>query len=176
MIIADFKEFIHKFLKVYFDDWIVFGLVKFHVASLCLLFDTYHRHQISLNLKKCVFFVPYGILLGHVVCKQGLMVDPTKIVFIINLEALKNVKQLCGTMGHIGYYRKFINEYAPITAPMKKQLKKDVTFCWDEDFQHSLDILKEKIVNVPSLVFPNWKKEFHVHVDASCIVLGAVLT
>ena len=26
------------------------------------------------------------------------------------------------------------------------------------------------------LVFPDWKKEFHVHVDASCIVLGVVLT
>ena len=26
------------------------------------------------------------------------------------------------------------------------------------------------------LVFQDWKKEFHVHVDASCIALGAVLT
>lgn len=26
------------------------------------------------------------------------------------------------------------------------------------------------------LVFPNWKKDFHVHMDASCIALGVVLT
>jgi len=37
------------------------------------------------------------------------MVDPTKIVVIVNLEAPKNVKQLRATLGHIGYYRKFIN-------------------------------------------------------------------
>ena len=32
------------------------------------------------------------------------------------------------------------------------------------------------MVTAPILVFPNWKKEFHVHVDASCIALGVVLT
>ena len=59
---------------------------------------------------------------------------------------------------------------------MEKLLKKDVMFCWDEEFQHNLDVLKEKMVTTPILVFPYWKKEFHVHVDASCIVLGKVLT
>lgn len=32
------------------------------------------------------------------------------------------------------------------------------------------------MVTVPMLVFPDWKKEFHVHVDASCILLGVVLS
>ena len=32
------------------------------------------------------------------------------------------------------------------------------------------------MVTVLILVFPDWKKEFHVHVDASCIALGVVLT
>jgi len=32
------------------------------------------------------------------------------------------------------------------------------------------------MVTAPILVFLDWKKEFHVHVDASCIVLGAALT
>ena len=60
--------------------------------------------------------------------------------------------------------------------PMEKMLKKDVSFCWNNDCKKSLDILKEKMVTTSILVFPDWKKEFHVHVDASCIALGAVLT
>ena len=55
-------------------------------------------------------------------------------------------------------------------------MKKDVTFYWNEDCQKSLDVLKVKMVIVPILVFPYWKNEFHVHVDASFIVLGALLT
>lgn len=77
VLVVAFKEFIQKFLEVYFDDWTVFGLVKNHFASLRLMLDTCRKYQISLNLKKCIFCVPCGILLGHVVCKQGLMVDPT---------------------------------------------------------------------------------------------------
>ena len=74
ILVATFKEYIHKFLEVYLDDWTIFGLVKHHVASLRLMLDTCRWHQIALNLKKHTFLVPFGNLLGHVVCKQGLMV------------------------------------------------------------------------------------------------------
>ena len=76
VVVSSFKEFIHKFLEVYFDDWTNFGLLKDHIASLRLMLDKCRQHQISLNLKKCIFCAPFGILLGHIVCKQGLMVDP----------------------------------------------------------------------------------------------------
>jgi hypothetical protein len=129
-----------------------------------------------LNIKKCIFNTPFGILLGHVVCKQGLLVDPAKIVVIVNLPPPKSVHQLRATLGHTGYYRKFIKSYTQITAPMEKLLKKDIKFQWNDECQQSLDILKEKMVTTPILVFPDWSKEFHVHVDASSIALGAVLT
>jgi len=59
---------------------------------------------------------------------------------------------------------------------MEKLLKKDVTFYWNEDYKKILDVLKGKMVTALILVFPNWEKEFHVHVDASRIALGANLT
>jgi len=40
MVVAAFKEYIHKFLEVYFNDWMIFGLLKKHVASLRLMVDT----------------------------------------------------------------------------------------------------------------------------------------
>lgn len=58
---------------------------------------------------------------------------------------------------------------------MEKLLKKDVTFQWNEECQNSLDILKEKMVTAPILVFPDRNKEFHVHVDESCLALGVIL-
>eukprot|EP00253_Pinus_taeda_P027326 PITA_27326 len=95
--------------------------------------DGFSRYQIVLNFKKFIFCVPFRILLGHVVCKQGLMVDPTNIVVIMDLESTRNVKQLHATLGHTRYYREFIKEYAQITTPMEKLLKKDTTFYWDKE-------------------------------------------
>ena len=90
-----------------------------------------HKIYISLNLKKCIFCAPFGILLGHIVCRQGLMVDPANIAIIVNLPTPNSVKQLRTVIGHTGYYRKFIKGYAKITAPMGKLLKKDVKFLWN---------------------------------------------
>jgi len=42
IVVVAFKEFIHKFLEVYLDDWTVFGLVKKHLPSLQLMLDTCH--------------------------------------------------------------------------------------------------------------------------------------
>jgi hypothetical protein len=39
IVIAYFREFIHKFIKVYIDDWMVYSLLKEHVALVCLMFD-----------------------------------------------------------------------------------------------------------------------------------------
>ena len=44
VVIATFEDFIHKFLDVYFDDWMLFGMVKHHVTSLWLMLDTFERY------------------------------------------------------------------------------------------------------------------------------------
>jgi len=54
-------------------------------------------------------------------------------------------------------------------------LKKEVKFQWNEHCQQSLHTLKQKLVIAPILVFLDWKKDFHVHVDESSIMLGIVL-
>lgn len=123
-----FKEFIHKFLEVYFDDWKIFGMVKKHVSSLLLILDIYRKYEISLNLKKWFFCLTYGILLGHVFCKEGMMVDPPKIIVFINWDPQNNVKKLCATLGDTTYYHKFNMAYVQITTQMEKLLKKDDIF------------------------------------------------
>ena len=55
VVVAAFKNFIHKFLEVYLDDWIVFSLLKDHVEVLRLMLDRCIQCHISLNIKKCIF-------------------------------------------------------------------------------------------------------------------------
>jgi hypothetical protein len=39
VVVAAFKEFIHNFLEVYLDDWIVFSLLKDHIKVLRIMLD-----------------------------------------------------------------------------------------------------------------------------------------
>ena len=58
---------------------------------------------------------------------------------------------------------------------MEKLLKHDAKYEWNKECQNFLDILKERMVTASILVFPDCKKIFHVHVDASSIALGVIL-
>jgi len=104
------------------------------------------------------------------------LVDPSKIAIIVDFPPPTLVKQLHTMLGHTRYYRKFIKVYALITTPMEKLMKKYFQFSWTKECQTSFDTLNQKMVTATILVFPDWSKEFHVHVDVSSIALGVVLS
>jgi hypothetical protein len=54
-------------------------------------------------------------------------------------------------------------------------LRKDTKYQWNDECQHDSNTVKENMVTAPILVFPDWEKIFHVHVDALAITLGAIL-
>lgn len=110
----------------------MFILLKKHIEVLCLILDRCRKLLISWNLKKCIFFSPFGILLRHIIYKQGLLVDPSKIVVILVMPLPTSIRQLRAILGHIGYYKKIIKGHAYITTSVERLLKKDVQFQWIE--------------------------------------------
>ena len=132
--------------------------------------------QLSLNIKKCIFLTPIGILLGHIVCKEGIKVDFAKIKIILDLKPPMNPKQVRVLLGHTGYYRKFIRDYSDMTYPLEELLREDQEFEWTEERNISFEKLKRKLVEAPILRFPYWSTKFHVHIDASGLVIRAILT
>ena len=149
------QEFIQNFLQVYMDDWTIYGLIRDHLDKLQLMLEWCQQHQIALNYKKCIYYVLFGMVLRHIVCKDGLLVDPEKIALILIFSPPTNVKMLREMLGHIGYYLKFIKGYSIITAPMEKLLERDFAFEWSQECQGSFDTLKAKMASTPILVFPD---------------------
>ena len=127
-VVASFKYYIHKFLEVYFDDLGVFRLIKDHIESLRMILTRCLQYQISLNLRKYIFCVHFRALLGHVICHDGILVDPSKISIILDFPPHTTVKQLRATLVNTRYYKIFIKGYAQVTALMEKLLKKDIKF------------------------------------------------
>ena len=75
--------------------------------------------------KNCLFETPIRILLGHVLCKEGIKLDYEKIKIILDLKPPINPKQVRVLLGHTGYYRKFIRYYFDMTYPLEELLKEN---------------------------------------------------
>ena len=110
-------------MAVYFDGWTIYSTLKDHCKWLRLMLERCRQIQLSLNIKKCIFVTPIGILLGHIVCKEGIKVDFAKIKIIIDLKPPVNPKQVRVLLGHTGYYRKFIRYYSDRTCPLEELLR-----------------------------------------------------
>ena len=112
-------------MDVYFDDWKIYSMLKYHCKWLRLMLEHCRQIQISLNIKKCIFLTPIGILLRHIVSKEGIKVDFAKIKIILNLKPPVNPKQVRVLLGHMGYYKKFIRHYSDMAYPLEELLKED---------------------------------------------------
>ena len=59
---------------------------------MAVTFANLRRFNIKRDLKKCVFGVLKGKLLGYVVSERGIEANPEKIMAISNMGPIRNVK------------------------------------------------------------------------------------
>ena len=129
-------------MAVYFDDWTIYSMLKDHCKWLRLMLEGCRQIQLSMNIRKCIFVTLIGILLGHIVCKEGIKFDFAKIKIILDLKPPVNPKQARVLLGRIGYYRKFMRYYSDMTYPMEELLREDQKFDWTDECNISFETLK----------------------------------
>ena len=66
--------------------------------------------------------------------------------------------------------------YSDMTYSLEELLREDQEFDWTDECNISFDTLKRKLVEAPILRFPNWSIKFHVHINASGLSIGTILT
>ena len=96
----DFDRLMYRIVLVYLDDITIFSReAKDHLKHLRHIFERCREFGISLNPKKCVFSVHEGRLLGYVVSKQGITIDPERITAILALPLPAHKKGLQSFIG-----------------------------------------------------------------------------
>ena len=74
--------------------------------------------MLRLNPKKCTFGVTSGKLLGYMVNKRGIEVDPDKIRAILDMPALRIEREVRGFLGRLQYISRFITRLTDIYEPI----------------------------------------------------------
>lgn len=162
---------------VYLDDIIVATKTfEEHVSILAKLAERIAAAGLTISVEKSRFCMKSLKYLGYVVCEEGIRPDPDKIAPISDYPVPKTVKDIRRLMGLAGWYRRFIPNFASVTAPISNMLKKGRTKIeWTAEAQQALEYIKVALTSSPVLANPDYSVPFIIQADASDVGMGAIL-
>ena len=106
---------------------------------------------------------------------SGVSVNPEKVEAGMSWERPKSIFEIRSFLGLTGYYRKFIEDFSRIEAPMTRLTRKEVKFEWDDNCEEAFQELKRRPTSAPILIVPDRGQGYIVYCDASRAGLGCVL-
>ena len=182
---ADFQHFINDVLRpfldvfctAYLDDILVYSeSLEQHKQHVRMILEALTKAGLHLKPEKCHFHKKQVKYLGFIITTEGVTVDPAKIATIMEWPAPENVKDVRSFLGFACFYRRFVQGYSQIVAPMTNLTRKDTPFVWSADCQQAFATLKSAFTSAPILRHFDFEKEIIVETDASDYVSAGVLS
>lgn len=172
------KDLINKSCFVYMDDIVIFSTsLQEHIVRLKQVFQKLRESNLKIQLDKSEFLQKEVAFLGHIITTEGIKPNPDKIKAILQFPIPKTTKEIKSFLGLLGYYRKFIPNFAKITKPFTNCLKKNSTINVNDPlYIKTFEDCKSLLTNEPLLQYPDFAKEFTLTTDASNVAIGCVLS
>lgn len=177
------RKHIGKSCYVYMDDVVVFGkTLQEHLENLSIVLETLQSANLKVQLDKSEFLHNKIEFLGYIIAQDGIMPNKNKIEAIEKFPEPKTIKQLRGFLGMLGYYRRFIKDFAKIAKPLTNLLRgvkseeSNKKIDLDTAQQHCFETMKCILTSGDILVYPDFTKPFLLTCDASDFAIGAVLS
>ncbi|WKA10727.1 hypothetical protein VitviT2T_028285 [Vitis vinifera] len=175
-MLSIFSDIVERIMEVFMNDITIYGgTFEECLVNLEAVLKRCIEKDLVFNWEKCHFMAHQGIVLGHIISEKGIEVDKAKVELIAKLPSPTIVKEVRQFLGHVGFYKRFIQDFSKLSRPLCELLAKDAKFVWDERCQKSFDQLKQFLTTAPIVRAPNWQLPFKVMCDASDFAIGAVL-
>ncbi|KAL0537322.1 hypothetical protein IC582_026299 [Cucumis melo] len=147
-----FREFLDTFVIVFIDDILIYSKKEAeHEEHLRMVLETLRDNKLYAKFSNCEFWLKQVSLLGHVVSKAGVSVDPAKIEAVTGWTRPSTVSEVRSFLGLAGYYRRFVENFSRIATPLTQLTRKGAPFVWSKACEDSFQNLKQKLVTAPVL-------------------------
>jgi RNase H-like domain found in reverse transcriptase/Reverse transcriptase (RNA-dependent DNA polymerase)/Integrase zinc binding domain/Retroviral aspartyl protease len=171
-----FGDRIGRFVLVYLDDILVFSKTpEEHVEHLREVLELLRKHEFRAKLSKCEFNKAELKFLGHIISREGLRVDPGKVLVVQNWPVPTGLPQLRSFLGLANYFRRFIMGYSTLAAPLTFLTGSKAAWLWTPKCQQAFEEIKSALTRAPVLRLPDNVNPFTIISDASIYGTGAVL-
>ena len=173
------RDFLDDFCSAYLDDILIFtnGSRSQHRKQVRMVLERLHEAGLQVDVDKCEFETESTKYLGYIIhAGKSITMDPEKVTAIREWVHPNTVKGVRSFLGFANYYRRFIKDFARISAPLVRLTKKDAPFRWTEEEQTAFDRLKSAFLSQP--VLQHFHPELHtvVETDASGYAIGGALS
>ena len=171
-----FQPYLDQFVVVFPYDILIYSQSEVeHEDHLRIVLQLFRDHQLYVKFSKCEFWLTEEGFLGNVVSASDMSVDPGKVKAVMSWERPKSVFEIHSFFELAGYYRRFIEDFSRLAAPMTRLTRNEVKFVWDESCERVFQELKRRLTSVPILIVPERGQRYRVYCDASKDELGCVL-
>ena len=161
---------------MFIDDILIYSKSQEeHATHLELVLQCLRDEKLYAKFSKCEFWLEKVSFLGHIVSGNGISVDPAKIEAVKQWKPPKNAHEVRSFLGLAGYYRRFVEGFSKIAAPMTALTRKKIKYEWTDKCEESFQELKTRLTTAPVLTIPNGTEGYTIYSDASGRGLGAVL-
>jgi len=155
-MLSIFFDMVERFLDVFMDDFSIFGdSFSKCLHHLSLVLDRCREKNLTLNWEKCHFMDQQGIILGHVISKNGIAVNNAKVNLIAHLPPPRSVRDIRSFLGHAGFYRRFIQYFSKIARRLTSLLAKDIPFVFTPECLEAFKILEKELILAPTIHAPD---------------------
>jgi hypothetical protein len=137
---------LNKFVVVFINDICIYSKNEKELAKhLRIVLQRLRDHKLYAKFSKCEFWLNSVKFFGHTISKDGISIDPSKVLEVLDWKPPKFVHQIRSFLGLVGYYRRFILDLSRIAKPMTELLKKGVKFVWSEACDKAFHTLRQHL-------------------------------
>lgn len=145
------------------------------LSNLRRIIDALSMAGFVLNIEKCSFFKTSVEYLGVVIENGTVKPSPRKVDALAQTLAPTDVKGVRQFLGLAGYFRRFVKNFATLTAPISALLRKGNSLDWTNECENIRLNLIKRLTEFPVLNIFDPDLSTELHTDASSLGLGAIL-